>query len=305
MLSTIVSNIQSYSIHDGPGIRTVVFLKGCPLRCRWCANPENLRNEILLGFIQKLCVNCLRCAKVCPADAIVPGEDVYRIDRERCTGCFACAEACFPGAMTLYGQEMSAEEVFRKVARDRIFYDESGGGITVSGGEPLTQADFAAELFAMCRAEGLNTCIETCGHVDRSRFERVLDLTDLFLFDLKIMDPEKHREWTGADNALILKNAAYLAEAGARICFRKPLIPGINDGPEETALTAEFIRTLNASRTEPIGLELMPYHRIGTVKYEALGLNYPMGELPPLKPADAEPVAEAYRKLDIDCRVSQ
>ena len=302
MLSTIVSNIQSYSIHDGPGIRTVVFLKGCPLRCRWCANPENLVNEIMLGFIPKLCVNCLRCAKVCPADAIVPEEDVYRIDRERCTGCFACADACFQGAMKLYGEEMTAEQVFRKVSRDRIFYEESGGGVTVSGGEPLTQADFVAELFAMCRAEGIGTCVETCGCVGRSRFEQVLDMTDLFLFDLKVMDPEGHREWTGADNELILGNASFLAEQGARILFRKPLIPGVNDGGDDIAATADFIRSLGR---DDLGLELMPYHRIGLAKYEALNIDYSMGEVPPLKPAETEPVAEEYRKLGINCSVSQ
>ena len=204
--------------------------------------------------------------------------------------------------MKLYGEEMTAEQVFRTVSRDRIFYEESGGGVTVSGGEPLTQADFVAELFAMCRAEGIGTCIETCGCVDRGRFERVLDLTDLFLFDLKVMDPAKHRKWTGADNELILGNASFLAEQGARILFRKPLIPGVNDGEDDIAATAAFIRSLGR---DDVGLELMPYHRIGLAKYEALNMDYPMGDLPPLKPAEAEPVAEEYRKLGIDCSVSQ
>ena len=166
--SALISNIQGYSIHDGPGIRTVVFLKGCPLRCRWCANPENLEDRVRVGFLANLCQHCARCAKVCPQGAILPDAE-RRIDRNRCDDCALCVEACFYGALVRYGKRMTVEEVFDQVRRDKIFYDSSGGGVTVSGGEPLTHADFVAELFTLCREEGINTCVETCGCVPRSR----------------------------------------------------------------------------------------------------------------------------------------
>ena len=194
--TALIANIQGYSIHDGPGIRTVVFLKGCPLRCRWCANPENLQDKVRTGFLANLCQHCGRCAKACPRGAILPDPD-KRIDRSRCDECCQCVEACFYGALVRYGEPKTAEETFDKVRRDKMFYDTSGGGVTVSGGEPLTHADFVAELFALCRGDGINTCVETCGCVPRSAFEKVLPLTYTFYFDLKLMDSEKHREYTG------------------------------------------------------------------------------------------------------------
>ena len=301
MSSAIVSNIQNYSIHDGPGIRTVVFLKGCPLRCRWCANPENLVPGPVLGFLSRLCRNCGRCAGACAHGAIVPGEGVYRIDRDACVSCMACADACFAGALTVYGKEMTDAEIFRKVARDKMFYDESGGGVTVSGGEPLTHPDLVADLFDRCREAGISTCVETCGCVSRENLATAAERTDHFLFDLKLMDEAKHREYTGAGNGPILDNARYLAARGADLTFRRPLIPGVNDGDGETEATASFIRSLGRE----IALELMPYHRMGATKYEALKLDYAMGELPPLSPADAEITAEKYRQLGVDCRVSK
>jgi len=203
--AALVDNIQGYSIHDGPGIRTVVFLKGCPLRCRWCANPENLEDRVRVGFLANLCKHCSRCAGACPRGAILPDPE-RRIDRARCDECGECTEACFYGALVRYGKRMTAEETFRKVRRDKLFYDTSGGGITVSGGEPLLHADFVAELFALCRGEGIGTCAETCGCVPRSTLERMLPLTDLFYFDLKLMDSERHREYTGRGNEAILEN---------------------------------------------------------------------------------------------------
>ncbi len=301
MSSTFVSNIQNYSIHDGPGIRTVVFLKGCPLRCRWCANPENLTPGAVLGFLCRLCQNCGRCFRTCRHGAIVPGEGVYRIDREKCVSCMECADACFAGALTVYGKEMTDEETFRKVSRDKIFYDESGGGVTVSGGEPLLHPEFVSDLFARCREAGIGTCVETCGCVPWENIERVRENTDQFLFDLKFADSEKHREYTGAGNERILENARALAVAGAALTFRRPLIPGVNDGAEETERTAAFIRSLGRDAA----LELMPYHRMGATKYDALRMEYVMGDLAPLSPADAEKTAEVYRQLGVDCLVSK
>ena len=300
-LTALVSNIQGYSIHDGPGIRTVVFLKGCPLRCRWCANPENLQDRVLVGFLANLCRHCGRCAKSCPRGAILPDPD-RRIDRDKCDGCARCTEACYYDALVRYGEEKTVEEVFGKVRRDKIFYESSGGGVTVSGGEPLTHADFVAELFRLCRSEGIPSCVETCGCVDRSAFEKVLPLTDLFYFDLKLMDGEKHREFTGMDNARILDNARFLAERGARLLFRQPLIPGVNDTEENIRAAAEFIRSLGRA---DLGLQLIAYHRLGTSKYAALDIPYTLEDLPAMAPEAADAVRDRYAALGVDCTVSR
>ena len=300
-LSALVSNIQGYSIHDGPGIRTVVFLKGCPLRCRWCANPENLHDKVQIGFLPSLCKQCGRCGKVCPRGAILPGPD-RRIHRDRCVRCAQCVEACCCGALVRYGEEMTVEAVYDQVRRDKIFYEASGGGVTVSGGEPLTHADVVAALFALCREEGIHTCVETCGCVPSSALERVLPLTDLFYFDLKLMDGEKHREYTGRDNGQILSNARLLAGRGVNLLFRQPLIPGVNDGEENVRATAAFLRSLGLP--EP-ALQLLPYHRLGAAKYAALEVPYSMEALPPMQPEAAEAVCRAYLDLGIRCSISR
>ncbi len=300
-LSVLVSNIQGYSIHDGPGIRTVVFLKGCPLRCRWCANPENLEDRVRVGFHSNLCKHCGRCAKSCPRGAILPDAD-RRIDREKCDDCAKCTEACFYDALVRYGGEKTAEEVFDQVRRDKIFYDSSGGGVTVSGGEPLTHADFVAELFALCRREGIHTCAETCGCVSRSAFERVLELTDTFYFDLKLMDSELHRAYTGRGNESILENARFLADSGANILFRQPLIPGVNSLEENVKATAAFIRSLGR---EDLALQLIPYHRMGTSKYAALDIPYSLEDMKPMAAGEAEAVQTLYESFGVSCTVSK
>ncbi len=300
-LTARISNIQGYSIHDGPGIRTVVFLKGCPLRCRWCANPENLEDRVRVGFLANLCKHCARCAKVCPRGAILPDAD-RRIDREKCDDCAQCVEACFYDALVRYGEEKTPAEVFDQVRRDKIFYDTSGGGVTVSGGEPLTHADFVAELFTLCRGEDINTCVETCGCVPRSAFERVLSLTDTFYFDLKIMDSGKHREYTGQGNEQILSNARYLADSGANILFRQPLIPGVNSPEENVKASADFIRGLGR---EDLALQLIPYHRMGTSKYAALDIPYTLEDMKPMTAEEVEAVRALYESFGVSCTVSK
>lgn len=302
METTNITNIQGYSIHDGPGIRTVVFFKGCPMRCKWCANPENLLPGVQAGFIAKLCQSCGRCAKKCPEGAIVPGADVYRIDREKCTGCGECVQSCFYGALVRYGDEMTPDEVFKKVRRDKMFYDSSGGGVTVSGGEPMIYADFAAELFEKCRAEGISTCIETCGYAPEEGYPKLIPLTDWFYFDLKIMDDEIHKEYTGCSNELILKNARTVAASGARVLFRQPLIPTVNDTEENIRLTAEFIKSLGRA---DIALQLMPYHRAGQTKYDALAMINETAHIQPMEPPAITAVLEKYASLGISCSVSK
>ena len=267
MNTAVITNIQGYSIHDGPGIRTVVFLKGCPLSCQWCANPECLSKKPQIGFMSALCQQCGKCLDVCPNNAIRAGENVYRIDHSRCESCGKCSDHCSHGALVRYGNLMTVEETWDAVKRDKMFYDTSGGGVTVSGGEPLLNPSFVRELFELCREEQIGTCIETCGFVESEVLLEVFPVTDLFLFDLKHMDSDIHRKYTGHSNKRILKNAAILIDHAADVIFRQPLIPAFNDSLTNIEITAKFLTGLgeNAMR-----LQLMPYHRMGRDKYTAL-----------------------------------
>jgi pyruvate formate lyase activating enzyme len=214
-MPNMVTNIQGYSIHDGPGIRTVVFFKGCGLVCRWCSNPECISPRTEVGFIKNLCTKCGNCSGVCPDGALVYEEGSFpRINHEKCSGCGACSAVCSYKALTLYGKPMSADEIYDTVSRDKMFYDASGGGVTVSGGEALLQPQLVADLFSKCRQTGTHTCIETSGFAAGSALRQVLPFTDYILYDLKMMNPDKHRQYTGQPNNLILDNARVVAESG-------------------------------------------------------------------------------------------
>lgn len=269
-----VFNIQRYSIDDGPGIRTIVFLKGCPLRCLWCCNPESQKLQAELSHNSTLCMRCGRCAAACSAGAIRMTETGPVIDRDQCVRCGACLEVCAAQAMRLLGEEKSVSEVYRVICKDMPYYEESGGGVTVSGGEPLMQVDFVCELFQRCHADGINTAVETCGMAPREALEQVLPLTDLFLFDIKQMDDEKHRRYTAVSNRQILSNLEYLVQAGAPILIRLPLIPGLNDSDEEMTAVAEEMNRLGLTQAE-----LMPYHNYGMGKYPQLGMEYALTAL--------------------------
>ena len=300
MESAIITNIQGYSIHDGPGIRTVVFTKGCPLRCAWCANPENLSNQVQIGFLEKLCTGCLKCLKNCEHKAI--SQTGYRIIREKCTSCGKCVQGCYYGALVKYGQRQTSQEVFSKVRRDKMFYDESGGGVTVSGGEPLTYPGFVRELFELCRSEKIDTCIETCGYVSKEALDMVFDVTDRFYFDLKHMDDNIHMQYTGRSNIKILENARYLAQKGAQLLFRQPLIPGVNDTDENIRSTADYIKQLGMEST---GIQLMPYHRAGKTKYDALKMEYTMDSTEIMSAQELENIAGKYRQYGVSCSISR
>jgi pyruvate formate lyase activating enzyme len=302
MNSAVVTNIQGFSIHDGPGIRTVVFFKGCPLSCRWCANPECISKNPQVGFIERLCQNCGRCLENCPNDAIQPGENVYRVNHDRCDSCGRCVDNCPYTALVRYGEMMTVVEVWDKVKRDKMFYDASGGGVTVSGGEPLLNARFTKELFELCQSEGINTCVETCGFVNRDMLLEVLPLTDLFLFDLKHVDPTIHLQYTGQSNKLILGNAAYLVQAGVKIIFRQPLVIGVNDSPDHIREIAGF---LNGLGENALNLQLMPYHRLGQDKYKALHQTYKMAETKIMTSEGVEAAKKAYIEQGIHCSISQ
>lgn len=284
-----VFNIQHFTIHDGPGIRTEVFLKGCPLHCLWCSNPESLQARMQPGVYKKKCIgrkSCGACIEACPLAKAGGGEGPLRfyrnrltgIDYDQCIGCMACAEACPSEAVKAWGKTMSADEIMGEIRRDKGYYQRSGGGVTVSGGEPLLQAELTAEIFRQCRQEGIHTCCETSLCIPWEKVGMLLPLTDLWIADLKMMDPEKHRRWTGRDNELILRNLKKLAETpGAQLILRIPVIPGVNDNMENMEQTADFI--LNEMHGKVRTLQLLSYMRLGMEKYESLGMPYQMTEI--------------------------
>ena len=269
-------DIQRYSSQDGPGIRSTVFFQGCGLRCRWCHNPESFEAALKILYTPASCIGCRACEEVCKegAHVFLPA---HRFFRERCVSCGKCADVCPASALEKVGRDYSIEEVLKTVRRDAPFYAASGGGVTLSGGEVLLQADFAAELLKSCREEGLHTAVDTAGFVPWEAFLKVLPFTDLFLYDVKAVTPELHRRATFQDNALILKNYKKLQETGARIWVRIPVIPGYTDDEEELRKIAAFLQ-----EKTPEVVELLRFHRMAEGKYRELGLNYEMKDtLPP------------------------
>lgn len=266
-LTGTIFGIQHFSIHDGHGVRTNVFFKGCPIRCVWCHNPEGIGPDPLLAYSAAKCVGCGACFTLCPSVHRMFG-GAHVLDRDACAACFRCVEACPGQALEQVGARMTVDEVMEDVLRDMRYYRASGGGVTLSGGEPMMQFDFAAALLEACREHQIGTALETCGVARREQYERILPLVDTFLYDIKESDPARHREFTGADNAVILSNLAYLSEHGARILLRCPIIPRLNDREEHLVYLAELSKRHRGVE----GIELMPYHKLGTSKAGRMGL---------------------------------
>jgi len=294
-----IFDIQRYCTHDGPGIRTTVFFKGCPLRCAWCHNPEGLSRSPELMFRPNLCIGCLDCLATCPQGAITSTAGMPETDRLRCTACGECAEACPTGAREIAGNEMTAAEVMAVVERDLPFYDESGGGVTFSGGEALLQVEFLGDLLAQCRRNGMHTTLDTSGFAPWAAIEAVRRHVDLFLFDLKGIDDPTHRRVTGVSNRLILQNVIKLSRLGHSLVIRFPLIPGVNDSPESVQRMGEFIQAL----PHLDHLDLIPYHRIGVDKYRRLGMPYPFGETEPPSQETVEAAASHLRSFNLTVHI--
>jgi pyruvate formate lyase activating enzyme len=264
-----VFNIQRFSIHDGPGIRTTVFLKGCTLNCLWCHNPESINSAPQLQRFPQKCIACGRCMEVCPRQAHRRENGNMLFSRELCLGCGACAEVCWSGALVMAGRAMTASEVLDEVLRDGAFYQRTGGGVTFSGGEPLVQIDFLTELLSECRKHGLHTAVDTAGNVPWSHFKRTLPYTSLYLYDIKAHTEERHREATGCSNKTILENLDRLSKTGVPIWIRIPIVPGINDSDEEMADIFGFLSHFDHIER----IEMLPFHRLGEGKYKSLGLD--------------------------------
>lgn len=264
----LVFNIQRFSINDGPGIRTTVFLKGCNLRCQWCHNPESMSPKPELQYFEQLCTNCLECVHNCPVSAITKKpQGKIVIDRELCTLCGKCESVCMSDAMVMAGSYMEATEVIDEVMKDRDYYRSSGGGITISGGEALLQKNFVIEIFKKTKAEGIHNTLDTAANVDWKIVESLVPYLDLVLLDIKHMDTDLHFERTRVHNTRILENARYLSDAGVPIIVRIPVIPSYNDSVEHMEAAATFLGELNTVEL----VELLPYHTMGVDKNISLG----------------------------------
>lgn len=293
-MNGIITEIQHASVHDGPGLRSVVFLKGCQMRCFWCHNPETISASPQLFFDESKCMGCGRCLGFCEAHKLSNGR--HRIERAFCTSCFRCVETCFTGALSVCGRVVSVDEVMRDLAEDIPFYGESGGGVTVSGGEPLLQPEFCAELFQLLHREGVSCAVDTCGCVPWSAFETVLPVTDLFLYDLKEIDPETHRRATGVSNSRILENLRKLDATGKPIEIRMPIIPGINNSDAAITGAGRFL----AGLAHLSGIRLLPYHSLAHDRYRAVDHPDTLPDVPSPAPAEMEHIAGILKSFHLN-----
>lgn len=284
--SGIVFNIQKFSIHDGPGIRTVVFLKGCPLNCKWCSNPESQCLNPIILFNPNKCINCNTCIQVCKKGAILDKNDTRIVDVTKCDLCGDCLEVCYSGGLERIGDKMNVEEVMNIVRQDMHFYLESGGGLTLSGGEPSMQYTFASKILDKCIEEGINTALETCGFAQWEKLKELIQKVDLVLYDIKHTNSEVHKTLTGRDNKLILDNARNVAKMSKKMIVRIPVIPTYNSYEDSILSIMEFVLSLKTVRE----VHLLPYHSYGSNKYKCLGWEYELKDL-------AAPSNEEMEKL--------
>ena len=288
--SGTIFNIQHFSLHDGAGIRTVVFLKGCPLDCIWCHNPESKKSKPEILFSYDKCVGCLKCAQVCNGGCLAKADGILNINRKNCIFCGKCEEVCSFDAISLVGKSYTADEVLDELKKDDIFFGNDGG-VTFSGGEPFAQPDFLLTLLKKCKEKGYNICVETSGYANEEAFKECAKYIDTFLFDIKETDNEKHKEFTGKDNGLILKNLEYLEKINANVVLRCHLIPNCNDSLEHFENIGILAQKLSCVKS----VELLPYHPLGLNKLKQLGAEAKYNEQEFLKSETAERFADAVR----------
>ncbi|WP_294555497.1 choline TMA-lyase-activating enzyme [uncultured Mailhella sp.] len=299
----LIFNIQKYNLYDGPGIRTLVFFKGCPLRCLWCSNPEGQVRAYQILFKKDRCVNCGACAAVCPAGVHVMADSRHEIRREvECVGCRACEKACTQTALSISGEYRTISEIMEVIEEDRPFYQSSGGGVTLGGGEVLMQPEAAVNLLTTCKERGINTAIETCGYARAEVVRRAAEVTDLFLFDVKHMNSDRHYQLTGVRNELILENLRWLLENRCNVKVRVPLLRGVNDSESDIEAMVRFLAPYKDHRNCK-GIDLLPYHKMGVNKYAQLGREYPMPGDPALDEAGLARVEDIIRRYDFPVTV--
>ncbi|MDP7289167.1 MAG: glycyl-radical enzyme activating protein [Phycisphaerae bacterium] len=285
-----IFDIKKFALHDGPGIRTTVFCKGCPLSCVWCHNPESMSPGVELSLSVEKCIGCGTCVDACPNDAMRIDKGACTCDRELCVRCGKCVDGCFAGALEMIGRQVSVEDVMIEVRKDAPFYRTSGGGVTISGGEPLMQSDFTTAILQQCRAEGFHTALDTSGQGAWESLQAAAEHADLVLYDLKVMDPAAHEKHTGVSNDLILENLRRLCALGTPVEIRMPIIPAMNDSAQDIDTAGEFISGLD----NIVGVRLLAYHRLAAAKYERIGRDNPAGDL---KSPDANHLAKIAERL--------
>jgi len=307
---TLISNVQRYSVNDGPGIRTNVFIMGCPLRCAWCHNPENIHASVDVYWKRTLCKQCGLCFSVCPKDAILPPVPVdeameddstyHKIDRAKCDKCMKCVEVCPYSALSKVGDTVSVKEVLDEVERDAPFYANSGGGMTVTGGEPTTQPEYLLELLEKGKERGLHICLDTSGYSSWDVLEKTMKYVDMYLYDLKHMDTEEHKRMTGVGNELVLENLRKLSEANQTIRIRVPVVPDFNDSLKNMREMAEFLVKL----PNPVqGVDLLPFHNWCQDKYRWLDLDWSLRDLESMDPSELEDQKELIESYGLQCTI--
>ncbi len=300
-ITGIVFNIQRYSIDDGPGVRSTVFMKGCPLTCLWCSNPESQCGLPEVTYRYTSCKHCGTCVKVCSVGAVILSNDGVHIDRKKCTVCGECVRNCLPEALQISGKKMTLDEVWKVVKKDADYYEASGGGVTASGGEILSQPDFVAALFKRCREAGYHTCADTSGFGDPAALQKILEYADLVYFDLKHMDPEEHKRYIGQSNELILKNLELVAKKGVPVVIRVPLIPGYNNSDENLRALAAKVAVIAKDAV----VNLLPYHRYGANKYRMLDMTYQLETVPELTQDELIHAKEVIESYGLKCEISK
>ncbi|MBR3555519.1 MAG: glycyl-radical enzyme activating protein [Oscillospiraceae bacterium] len=297
-----IFNIQRYSLDDGPGMRTTVFLKGCPLKCLWCSNPESQDPEPIVANRYTACKQCGKCVAQCPTGAAAMVEGEVQIDRAKCVSCGKCVESCFYDAMHWTGEKVTVDKVMKTILRDKMYYENSGGGVTCSGGEILMQPDFVAEIFRRCHEQGIHTNADTCGFGTEEAVRKIMAYADLCYYDIKHMDPEKHKKYTGVGNEVILRNLELTLSLGVKTVVRVPLIPEHNADEANLNALADYVKGLGSGVDHVC---FLPYHVYGESKYKMIGRQYPLHDLRKLTEEEMQRAVEIVESRGIACTLSK